>query len=594
MASSTAPLDYISQRDRLSPPVYPKTVTTTETVTASDGEQLYVEITRPDPAEYPDVGPVPVILEASPYHGTLATRIGDRIFPDPKQGGKALGLTGYFAPRGYAVAMMDLRGTGRSTGCLDHLGAKDAADLKATVEWLADQTWSNGRVGMTGHSYVGSTPNVAAAMKPRGLVTIVPSAGLASMYDHQFNKGVPWLLQWVGPMVAYEELALVRDLPPGFTEPVLTGSGTGDNWDGGPNPQTGCGMQNSALTAGSGQVTGQYEPWHAARDWRAQAAEADIPIFLVHGTNDNAARIPAAEWFFANRYLRAGDKVWIGRWNHGSGDLSSCSTQSGKRVSHPNCRFAQWQYALHAWFDHHLQQRTWTDAAGQEHPIDTGPAVEAFLNGTDAVDDQALSYPGNIGQQVFTADAWRDYPRIEAWPDAVDKTLQFSEPAASGQASFGPTANAAIAYLNVPGVEFQSDPVTQDSLFVGLPRLTLNASVSNSQVAHLTATLYREDPNGDREEMSHCAINPLVRDDLQTLSPVVPGDEMQLEMQCFTMAHWVPAGQSLVLKFSHTTDHHASYGADTRITIHTGPGKTRAELPSVPEFTLHHDVPLEP
>ena len=56
------------------------------------------------------------------------------------------------------------------------------------------QPWSNGRVGMTGHSYVGSTParRGAAPEAPEGLVTIVPSAGLASMYDHQFNKGVPW------------------------------------------------------------------------------------------------------------------------------------------------------------------------------------------------------------------------------------------------------------------------------------------------------------------------------------------------------------------------------------------------------------------
>jgi len=47
--------------------------------------------------------------------------------------------------------MMDLRGTGRSQGCLDHLGLRDARDLKQIVEWAATQRWSNGRVGMTGH-----------------------------------------------------------------------------------------------------------------------------------------------------------------------------------------------------------------------------------------------------------------------------------------------------------------------------------------------------------------------------------------------------------------------------------------------------------
>ena len=111
--------------------------------------------------------------------------------------------------------MMDLRGTGRSEGCLDHLGAKDARDLEQVVEWAASQSWSNGRVGMTGHSYVGSTPSVAAAQRPTGLATIVPSAGLASMYQHQFQAGVPYFLQWAGPIEAYEQIAIERKLPGG-------------------------------------------------------------------------------------------------------------------------------------------------------------------------------------------------------------------------------------------------------------------------------------------------------------------------------------------------------------------------------------------
>src|SRR5687768_16454468 len=169
--------------------------------------------------------------------------------------------------------MMDLRGTGKSTGCLDHRGPNDAKDMKLVVEYLAGQPWSNGKVGMTGHSYVGSTPSVAAAMRPKGLAKIVPSAGLASMYSHQFQMGVPYNLQWVGPMAAYEGLALSRDLPPGLPPVPVVGGPTGDNWTVPPNPQTGCGMQNSALTAGSGQATGQYELWHAKRDWRNLAAD---------------------------------------------------------------------------------------------------------------------------------------------------------------------------------------------------------------------------------------------------------------------------------------------------------------------------------
>src|ERR687891_1981518 len=160
--AALAPANYVAMADRLSKPVFQETVREVFEIQAFDGETLYLEVVRPDPAAHGD-GPWPVILEASPYHGTLADRSGTRIFPDPvDEEGTRIGLTGYFAPRGYAVAMFDLRGTGRSTGCLDHIGQKDARDLETVIEWLASRKWSKGPGGVTGHSYGRSTPSGAA------------------------------------------------------------------------------------------------------------------------------------------------------------------------------------------------------------------------------------------------------------------------------------------------------------------------------------------------------------------------------------------------------------------------------------------------
>ena len=142
---------------------------------------------------------------------------------------------------------------------------------------------------MTGHSYVGSTPSVAAAQDPQGLATIVPSAGLASMYDHQFQAGVPYFLQWAGPIEAYEQIAIERKLPPGLSDPFgLTHPG--DDFGNSPE-ETGCGLPQSAAVAGEDQLSGRYAAWHEARDWQDGATNADIPVFLVHGVNDNAARV---------------------------------------------------------------------------------------------------------------------------------------------------------------------------------------------------------------------------------------------------------------------------------------------------------------
>jgi uncharacterized protein len=587
---SLQPFNYIAQRARLSKPVYGATIREAFNVPMADGETLYVEVVRPDPAKYGN-GPWPVIMEASPYHGTLADRDGTRIFPDPVDAdGKPIGLTGYFAPRGYAVTMVDLRGTGRSTGCLDHLGPKDAADLKTIVEWAAAQSWSNGRVGLTGHSYVGSTPSVAAAQDPQGLVTIVPSAGLASMYDHQFNKGVPWNLQWVGPMIAYEGLAMNRDLPPEAPSiPVVAQGANGDNWENAPNEQFGCGWENSSAISGTGQATGQYQAWHAERDWRQGATTADIPIFMVHGVNDNAARIPAAEWFFAERFMRPGDKVWIGQWDHGSTN-GRCGDQEGERFLHPTCRFDQWTYALHAWFDKHLKQRN----------VSTGPAVEVFLNGERPIDVTEVVNPETLDAPVYATNGWRAPSQtLGLFPDATDGSLDFAPPAQEGSDSFASPAQAVLAGASGK-LTFTSQPLAQDALFLGLSQLELHASVT-SEIVHLTATLFRERVTGvneqgeeivEREPMNFCGIQPQLRNGVQTVTPVVPGQEMTLPMQCFTMAHWVPAGQRLALEIGTKTPHHATFGSDPNITVFTGPQDTSYTLPVVPQWTLYPDVPL--
>jgi predicted acyl esterase len=584
-APASPPMDYIAQAPALSQPNY-EVVEEVLEIEAHDGETLYVEIVRPDPVAHPDLD-VPVILEASPYHGTLADREGTRMFPDPvDEDGNPVGLTGYFAPRGYAVAMMDLRGTGKSTGCLDHLGGADAQDLVTVIEHLAGADWSNGRVGMTGHSYVGSTPAVAAAMAPEGLVTIAPSAGLASMYDHQFHKGVPWLLQWIGPMVAYEGLALERDLPPGTPGiPVVTSGNPGENWEhrgGQPNPQTGCGLPSSAAVSGTGQVTGQYQAWHAERDWSDGAAAADIPIFMMHGVHDNAARIPAAEWFFGGRFDRESDKVWIGQWDHGSTN-GRCGDADGARALHPTCRFDQFKYALHAWFDRHLQQRE----------VDTGPAVEAFLNAERAVDVTAVIDPETLDSKVFTADAWHEPTSfLELHPDASDMSLGTAPPASTASASFATGAEAVLANVARGSVAFTSAPMEQDTVLLGLSDLELHASVSNP-LTHLVASLWRIDGDGNREPVDFCAIQPQLRDGIDTIAPVVPGEVMALDLQCFTVAQWVPAGQRLELLVSTGSQHHASFGdTNPQITVHTGPGLSRYRAPLVEGAALHDDVAL--
>jgi putative CocE/NonD family hydrolase len=464
--------------------------------------------------------------------------------------------------------MMDLRGTGRSQGCLDHLGPKDARDLEQVVEWAASRDWSNGRVGMTGHSYVGSTPSVAAAQRPTGLRTIVPSAGLASMYHHQFQGGVPYYLQWAGVQWSYEYLTVARKLPPVGADPVL-GANTGDDF-GNNMEETGCGAPNSALVAGEDQLSGRYADWHLQRDHNKGARDADIPVFAVHGVNDNAARVAALDWFLDRR--KAYDKLWLGQWDHGSG---CCPTRRGQ----------QWTAALHAWFDHHLARRD----------VSTGPPAELFLSDTQSFAEAKANARTEVLQtrrRSLGDTSW-------TLSTAGDGTLASAPAAEQEGVSFtgtpeGFTEFAADEPTWETGVSFATAPLGRDRVVAGTPQLQLTASVTAPRV-HLIANLLDEDAAGKRRRLSQCALNPELRNGIATRSPVTPGEKYVLEPGCFVMAHHLRKGHKLVLQVTTSdADKVATFSNDPQVTVFAG-GKdgTKVSVPVVSNPKLvRDDVPL--
>ena len=407
---------------------------------------------------------------------------------------------------------------------------------------------------MTGHSYVGSTPSAAAAQRPNGLATIVPSAGLASMYHHQFQAGVPFFLQYVGPIEAYEQLAIERKLP--------GGDDFGNNMH-----ETGCGLPSSAATAGEEQLSGAYSAWHAQRDHEEGVITAPIPIFLVHGVNDNAARITAADWFNTRheRGLGADDKAWIGQWDHGSG---CCPTRRG----------IQWTYALHAWFDKWLAGRA----------VETGPKVEVFMS--DGTFAEART---GDRDEVFTSDRWARGATRTRFFAAGGSQLQDEAPSGENSASFTGDPSGVNDPQGTGGVDFVTAPLEQDLVIVGEPHMRLVSSTTAPRV-HLIANLYDESPEGDRRRISQFAINPELREGLATPQPATPGETYELDPPGFTMAHHLRAGHRLVLRVTTSDpDKAPTFAVDPNVTVFTGAEGTSVEVPVIPAAQLYPDtVPL--
>jgi uncharacterized protein len=125
-----------------------------------DGVHLATDIWLPD-----GNGPWPVVLVRTPYH---------------RQGGSGRGK--YFTDLGYAFVIQDTRGKYDSEGHFRPLD-DDPADGHDTLDWIAEQSWCNGRIGMTGKSYLGMTQLFAAGGGHEALRCILPGVAPNSFFS---------------------------------------------------------------------------------------------------------------------------------------------------------------------------------------------------------------------------------------------------------------------------------------------------------------------------------------------------------------------------------------------------------------------------
>ena len=97
-----------------------------------------------------------------------------------------------FVPHGYAVCLQDCRDRYRSEGTGDYFHTvtpQQGQDGYDTVEWIAEQRWSNGRVGTVGSSYAAITQVRMALERPPHLSAIWPDVVPTNSFQHQSREG---------------------------------------------------------------------------------------------------------------------------------------------------------------------------------------------------------------------------------------------------------------------------------------------------------------------------------------------------------------------------------------------------------------------
>ena len=94
-----------------------------------------------------------------------------------------------FLNHGYAIVMQDVRGRYASQGVFDAL-KQEGPDGYDTLNWVAGQPWSNGKIGMMGGSYLGIAQWRVALLNNPHLKAIFPVvAGSDDYFDRFYSPG---------------------------------------------------------------------------------------------------------------------------------------------------------------------------------------------------------------------------------------------------------------------------------------------------------------------------------------------------------------------------------------------------------------------
>jgi len=146
--------------------------------------------------------PRPALVALSPYGKelqALALTMPPQRRPSPMWDGCIeAGDIARIVAEGDAHVIGDLRGSGGSEG--EHIGNYNAGgvplgrDAHDFIEWVAEQPWCDGKVGMSGISYFGSMQIYAAAERPPHLKAIFISGGHYDFYETTYHGGVMWFM----------------------------------------------------------------------------------------------------------------------------------------------------------------------------------------------------------------------------------------------------------------------------------------------------------------------------------------------------------------------------------------------------------------
>ncbi|HEX6358404.1 CocE/NonD family hydrolase [Actinophytocola sp.] len=527
---------------------------------------------------------VPVIMDPSPYFSTLGRGNEAELKTDVDGDGLLdrwpLFYDNYFVPRGYAVLLMDMIGTNRSSGCPTIHEESDNLSPKVVIDWLngrataRDATgaevvadWHNGRTGLIGKSYDGTLANGTAVSGVDGLTTIVPITAISSYYDYTRSNGV-----------VQRGNNYLASLANTVTDP---------------DRRDHCAPVRDRLSANDGDESGDYtEFWHV-RDYNRDVDRVRASVFVVHGLNDENVRPDHfSKWWSGLAENDVPRKLWLAQTGH---------------VDPFDFRRGAWVEEIHRWFDFWL------------HGVANGIMREPLVDVERAPDvwETATNWPVRGSRPV---DVWlAPSGTLSVKPNPPAPALSFQDDPLQRETTM--IGNELVVQPN--RLAYVSAPLTAPLHISGTPTVHLRASVNDvdtnfgailvdyGQAERIQRTgdgvgtgtqetcwgstavwggfaedacyreVFKRVAVTDREVVTKGIVDGLNISDYNRPTPLVPGRQYQVGFPLLPEDYVFPAGHRIGVIIVGSYRDYGSQADQNRATITVAPRRSLIELPIV-------------
>lgn len=523
----------------------------------------------------PGEGTYPAILLRTPYNKNEISLHAGMLHPFDA------------LSQGFAVIIQDCRGRFESEGEWAPF-VHEATDGYDTVEWIASQQWSNGRIGITGASYLGITTWQTVISNPPHLDAALPMITAGNPYNGWTYSGGAFELgfnfRWTTVSLAGRRLQFLEESEESLSALHEKFIELFDNL-----PERLENLPHSDVPLLTNDLAPYYDTWfkHPTYDdyWEQLDVTENIdsisvPILEIGGWYDKFARghFDVADAIEAEgpESLRENHHVVVGPWEHIS-LFKHTPTLTGERnfgleSSMPTIV----KDLVLPWFSYHLQD--------EANEIKDLPRIRYFTTGdhewresdhwpiTSETRTLYLNSQGNANSRSGNGRLLDSIPDEGSSVDSYEYDPLDPVPSVGGNTLMQPAA--------YPGVKDQSTVEEREDVLVyttprltkevriaGRPNLQLFAS-SSAPDTDFTAKLVDVEPDGYCANLSEGILRMRHRGQGTDSEFMTPGETYQFSIELWPTAHTFHPGHRIRIEISSSNFPRFDRNPNAKVPVH--------------------------